>query len=827
MTNNRIAPFLWLHQEPVEDVIAEIERIYQCGITSICLESRTYEDFGKEQWWNDLAVIFAECEKRHMQVWILDDKHFPSGYGNGIYEEKYKELRQSVITENHLDVCGPVKDGSVILNKHLYSDKDKLLGVFAVKRIPQSDELDNEIIDLTTGIFDDMVYFDLPAGVYRIIFIIQTRAIIDPRYSVYADTLNKEASLAYIKEFYQPTYDKFAKYFGNTFLGFFADEPAFNNLTRKEPFKLTTLGTPFEIYPWNDAMTARYEKNIKNIISLWFDFSDNSHIENRICYMDAITNLYSDCYCQTIGNWCRKHRISYIGHIIEDNNAHSGTGCGAGHYFRALKGQDMPGVDVVLHQIMPGMTEYSTAGYVSYKHMNNKFFNYILAKLASSYAHFDQTKNGNALCEIFGAYGWAEGTKIMKYLADHMLVRGINYFVPHAFSPKKNDTDCPPNFYDSGKNPEYRYFRHIISHIEKSSNLLKNGIHVSTCAILYDAEFRWAGLNFIHEENIAQVLYDNQLDYDILPADVLGELTVKNSINGEKYNALIVPYCACYPKRIREVLNSICIPIIYVSENGEDGSVTLNNLVEHIKPDIKLLSSCKSLKYCHRKTNSSDIYMFVNEDIHNSIECDVVLDDFNGGNYWVYDSLRNTIKKHTKDNTINIVLEPYNSCFVFIGQIPPLCDAKETKIYCCLSEETINTTYNISLEEQNSGIKVPYKTVTKLENITSAKNMPHFSGHIYYDFDINLTDISNDIFIDLGYVGETAEIKVNGIDCGIAVVGPYEFNITAAAKQGVNHIEVMVSNHNGYKVRDDFSKFILFEPSGLLGDIKIKHKISH
>ena len=120
MTNNRIAPFLWLHQEPVEYVIAEIERIYQCGITSICLESRTYEDFGKEQWWNDLAVIFAECEKRHMQVWILDDKHFPSGYGNGIYEEKYKELRQSVITENHLDVCGPAKDGSVILNKHLY-----------------------------------------------------------------------------------------------------------------------------------------------------------------------------------------------------------------------------------------------------------------------------------------------------------------------------------------------------------------------------------------------------------------------------------------------------------------------------------------------------------------------------------------------------------------------------------------------------------------------------------------------------------------------------------------------------------------------------------
>ena len=40
------------------------------------------------------------------------------------------------------------------------------------------------------------------------------------------------------------------------------------------------------------------------------------------------------------------------------------------------------------------------------------------------------------MCEIFGAYGWMEGTKLMKWLVDHMLVRGINWLVPHAFSPK-------------------------------------------------------------------------------------------------------------------------------------------------------------------------------------------------------------------------------------------------------------------------------------------------------------------------------------------------------------------------------------------------------
>lgn len=39
----------------------------------------------------------------------------------------------------------------------------------------------------------------------------------------------------------------------------------------------------------------------------------------------------------------------------------------------------------------------------------------------------------------YGAFGWAEGIPMMKYLTDHMLVNGINYFVPHAFSPRLDE----------------------------------------------------------------------------------------------------------------------------------------------------------------------------------------------------------------------------------------------------------------------------------------------------------------------------------------------------------------------------------------------------
>ena len=55
-------------------------------------------------------------------------------------------------------------------------------------------------------------------------------------------------------------------------------------------------------------------------------------------------------------------------------------------------------------------------------------------------------------------YGWAEGNSFMKWLTNHMLVRGINEFTPHAFSMKYPDPDCPPHFYAGGNNPGFECF---------------------------------------------------------------------------------------------------------------------------------------------------------------------------------------------------------------------------------------------------------------------------------------------------------------------------------------------------------------------------------
>ena len=128
------------------------------------------------------------------------------------------------------------------------------------------------------------------------------------------------------------------------------------------------------------------------------------------------------------------------------------TFCSAGHYFRSQYGADYAGVDVVLHQIKPFCGEEKHIAPIADGYADPLFFDNTLAKLASSCSHIDKSKRG-ALCEIFGAYGWAEGSEEMLWLANHMLVRGINLFIPHAFSSVYPNDDCPPYFMPREKTP--------------------------------------------------------------------------------------------------------------------------------------------------------------------------------------------------------------------------------------------------------------------------------------------------------------------------------------------------------------------------------------
>ena len=68
-----ILPFFWQHGEDQTILEEEIEAIYQIGIREFCVESRTHQQFGKEQWWEDFKFLLEEAKKF---IWDKDFKGY-------------------------------------------------------------------------------------------------------------------------------------------------------------------------------------------------------------------------------------------------------------------------------------------------------------------------------------------------------------------------------------------------------------------------------------------------------------------------------------------------------------------------------------------------------------------------------------------------------------------------------------------------------------------------------------------------------------------------------------------------------------------------------
>lgn len=181
---------------------------------------------------------------------------------------------------------------------------------------------------------------------------------------------------------------------------------------------------------------------------------------------------------------------------------------------------------------------------------DGEFLHYALGKLGASSGHLDPGKNGRTMCELFGAAGWKTGVRDMKYILDHMLGRGINKLVPHAFSMAEYpDADCPPHFYAGGNNPQFSHFANLMKYANRMCELLSGGAHLAEVAVLYHADAEWGG-NCMLIQKPAKELLQNQVEFDIVSADMLinpaeyGGSVDKDSffLNGQQFFTLVIPY---------------------------------------------------------------------------------------------------------------------------------------------------------------------------------------------------------------------------------------------------------------------------------------------
>ena len=841
--DNYLFPFYWQRGDHRHLIGEQVERIYQSGCKALCVESRPHPDFCGESWWKDFELILKECKKRDMKVWLLDDDRFPTGHAAGFIAKKYPHLRQWELIERHIDVVGPAQDTSVIVSPD--NEDNILLGAYAYKRNP--DDLETcqfEYIDLTDKIESGYLTWDIPTGVYRIFFYYRSRT---GGRKEYIDMINPDSVNVLVEAVYESHYTHFSEYFGNTFVGFFSDEPSFGNRTfghQRADLGMyeSRIGKHSLALPWND--------NVRNIMTeklgydplphlnlLWFedDQNGNDQADIRFAYMDTVTKLYSEHFTKRLADWCHDHQVMYIGHVIEDMNCHAHLGSGTGHYFRALKWQDMSGIDIVLHQVMPGMDDYRHTSSASAGPYDGGFFHYVLAKLGASLAHLTPSMNGRAMCEVFGAYGYGEDTVMMKYLIDHLLVRGINHFVPHAFSSKFPDGDCPPHFGAEGHDPSFEGFSKLMSYTNKASHLLYGTTHVADVALLYHADNEWTSrfMNAMTMEPAAKALYDSHIDFDIVTYDMLDTadfIEQKLCIANEKFSALIVPYCDHAPKEYLEMIKKLKdkgLLVIFINsmpENADFDAYTLSpaEAVDFIKDQclagISVEGDYPHLRIYHAIKDHKNIFMFFNEDYSKTVNTLINLPC--EGKYARFDILNDLYLKGTTQNSkLTLKLLPNQSQIVIFDDFDEF--ENEFEFY---DSDSITPEFDLELAECGDLAKFEFAGhFDKFFNINSPKFKPNFSGKMRYTFKFDANTDAKRIYMDLGEVGQNATLCINGHDLGIRITKPYAFDITKAIKATDNVATVTVSNTLAQNTRDYFSRFLQLAPSGLLGEISLKY----
>lgn len=844
--DNHLMPFLWMHGEDAETIRDYLRAIKNSGMQEVCLESRPHPAFLQDAWWQELDVIIAQCEKLNMKIWILDDQHFPTGYAAGAVQREHPELRKQFLILDSLDFAGPRK--ARILTKWLAKGRQDvmsvgtetstgkkdpenepdILGVLAARKKDSGGIDENTIRILPWQNGQEVLEWEIPAGEWSLFVLSTTYEGGEKATEGYLNPLRRESTQILIDTVYQAHYDHYGKYFGNVIRGFFSDEPRFGNVKSKN----ARLGDPSMPLPWVDGLCT----DLKMMLLLFAGDGEQAS-QARYAYMDQVSRLYSENFSGLIGDWCRNHGVEYIGHVVEDNNAHARLGYGAGHFFRSMAGQDMAGLDVVLHQLMPRQNQgffrsFTSAGW------DGEFFTYALARLGASLGDLDPKKKGRTMCEVFGAYGWSEGLSLMKWIADHMLANGITYFVPHAFDMQAfPDTDCPPHFYAHGYNIQYPYMPILSAYMNRFADILSAGIHAPGTAVLYHAEAEWCG-EAMYVQKPARVLTENQIDFSIVCADMLYEAKVQDGsfeINQQQFQSLIVPSAARLPKPLQKTLTHLQkngVQVIFIDtlpEGMTDFPVSsLQALPDCLeKADrIRLESFSPYIRYYHSRQEDGDVLVLFNEDTYEGKRISFPLK--NAGEYVLYDPMQNEISRMARGfaspDQMTLYLDRGQTLMLVKGegkiQAADIRFQPDPQFIWLNTPSLAETSWDLQVV---SGFGMPEKKswhFDQLPDLESLDVFDRFSGTLRYTCQLELEPAAEQpAFLYLPEGREVISVSLNGVPCGTRIASPYVYDLCAAIQPGSNMLEIEVTNTMGRYMQDYLSQFIPEEPLGFGGKI--------
>jgi hypothetical protein len=830
-----LVPLLWTQGQPPETIRRAVREVADGGNTGFVWESRPHPDYLGPQWWSDLRVAVEEAKRLNLEVWIFDEWMYPSGVAGGKVVANHPEFALHTLEERTISVQGPVAEKDWDIPVPL-AGNDQIVSVVAFPQRPRP----GQAPVLLHG--SSRVRWAAPEGRWQICWSVSRRRVPRPGWSManMIDVMNPQATDEFIRLTHDPTYAQFHDDFGKTIKGFFSDESGFRNVDSYQSLP----GKPGAPMPWSPTFASYFQK-LKGyditewLPALWYDLGSRGRT-TRFDFVDACSRAMAENFFKPQQEWCHRHGVRLIGHLVEDNYADHNLGYGPGHWFRAMHFFDMPGIDIVGYQVTPGMDSGAMPWRVNSSPWDAEFFSFGLPAMARGAALLQGTRE--IFSEAFGAYGWGQGLRMTKWISDWHIINGISVLSPHAYTMKYNDPDCPQHFNRISGNPQWRYYRDWTREFRPLQQLLVDTDPVYDAAVLYTAESAWVG-EAQEPAQVVHALETNQISTAIIPYDGIAALK-------DRVRTIVLPYVRFVPAEAIERLAEFAERggNVIVLEAWPQGAVDARG-DDRVSDAIKRLKSARSTMLVPRWELASQFPARRIESLHSLSS---IVTAFRRGRdaQWLIlhnRSISGTEKgriavagaprhaalydpptgeyraiRHTWENgrlVIDIDMPPYALwCVRLSDELPPVqkLPVYEHAEIPALTWKVGRATDDAAIRFEDLGQKM------QLEDWRRWAGMDAYAGTVRYRTTLTLKVTEGSaIGLDAGRVEEIAELTVNGKPLGARIYPPYRWDISTAVRDGENEIFLDVTNTAYAHWHDSFSHGDAV--SGLLGPVRLLH----
>ena len=303
------------------------------------------------------------------------------------------------------------------------------------------------------------------------------------------------------------------------------------------------------------------------------------------------------------------------------------------------------------------------------------------------------------------------------------------------------------------------------------------------------------------------------LDYDLIDDDALA-ITAPT-----RYRVVIVPTATRVPEAtaawIDRVRASGGVVMAVDSTLHLPGAleVTVDGLadalVEAVTPDLEVSPPTPDIGFVHRRRQNGEVYFVANTGPTTRTFGIVARSSLGSFEQWDAMSGR-VLRAGAATEGIELTLHPYEATVVVLSDEPVEQVSAGTAPE---HRQLLSGGWQVAYGNQ------PARPVELPHQWEDEPGRQHYSGAASYTTHVDVGDVDGRVWIDFGEcevhdegstehgmvgpsyrvavgspVGEVAQVRVNGINCGLAWAPPYRVEIADALRSGSNEIEIIVYN---------------------------------